>query len=450
MGYGNPQKEWWAQPLNAADSSAEAIILLDYAKCTPGLSVTKIFVHRRIKILTSSAFEEWGNLSFVIADQRIADFECIVYNLENGVIVKMVVDKKSLLKEKVVKGIKRLTIALPGIKQGSVIEYQYTAIAVDFQIPDWTAQSSVPVQWSEYDVYFGRNFMGVTATVNGQYKLTDLDKSERDWIKYVFTDLPAFTPEPDMPVEKYYKSSINFRPAFKKGVHRLIYRLEMLSEFGLTRDSLKMDSKISARIDLKLAEADELQGSISIRMSGYEAAKVRKLIRKMGKEDYLKKELEVRNWLIKGKELKNEQDSTRDIQMDVDLNILDQIQKTDSLIYINPFVIFKEESNPFRLETRRYPLDLGSRLVKTTTTVILIPEGYVVDELPKNISLELPERTMIFSMNSSVIGNSVYITDLFRTTRIIFNNDEYPLLREFYGRMIAKKAEAVVFRKKRV
>ncbi len=52
--------------------------------------------------------------------------------------------------------------------------------------------------------------------------------------------------------------------------------------------------------------------------------------------------------------------------------------------------------------------------------------------------IELPGKDASFYSNASIIGNSIYITSHFKN-KIIFTPVEYPALREFYERMIAKK-----------
>jgi hypothetical protein len=444
---GKPSLEWWSDKTTIKDTTAEAIILFDYGKCATGPYTGTKYVHqRRIKILKKAALDEWGDLSFLLGGVRVADFECTVYNLENSHIVTSVVDKKDFLKTEVVKSVKVSSVAIPNVREGSVIEYSYTLKSYSFSVPTWTFQYSIPVVWSEYEVDFGPNIIGVTATVNGIYDLTSLVKTKKRARKYIMTDLPAFIKEPSMPSQRYFRSSVEFDPSFGDEFEEE-YRKDILLKEGITRDSAKMDTRIAAAINFKITQLAELKGDLVIRKSGYDAIKSRREIKEVGNEEYLKKELSEKNWTILKQELVSDTDTTKELILKYELLIQDQIQMTDSLLYVNPYLVLNEESNPLKLERRMYPLDLGSRSVHITTTVIEIPTGYKLDELPKSIAMELPGKDAVFSINSSSIGNSVYITSLFKTNKILFSAVEYSALRDFFGRMVSKKSEFIVFRK---
>jgi hypothetical protein len=118
------------------------------------------------------------------------------------------------------------------------------------------------------------------------------------------------------------------------------------------------------------------------------------------------------------------------------------------LIYLNPFVLLRQEENPFKSEKREYPVDFGSPHEKIYMIKITIPDGFLVDELPQSRVMVLPDNTAKYSYNLTQISNQIIITSGFQINRNIFVQDEYPHLREFYNQVIAKQAEQIVLKKK--
>ncbi|NOT74507.1 MAG: hypothetical protein HOP08_06220 [Cyclobacteriaceae bacterium] len=446
--FGEPDKEWWASKLNPSDTSIAAVILFDYGKCMPESYGTKFIHKRRIKIYNKSALNKWANLSFILPGVRLADFECVVYNLENGQIIETEVDKGDLLKDDYTKNVKFSALAIPNVKEGSIFEYSYTLKTTSFEVPKWSFQHSIPVIWSEYEVNFWATNSGVFVLINGEYKIDLIESKNKRTRKYVLTDVPAFVSEPSMPSERYYKSSIEFRPdRFSRGITEH-YSKDDLLKYGLIRDSVKMDTKIFADVKFRLKEDGEINGVIEIRKSGYEALQARKSLKKFSEEEFLKDQFYQKNWTVVKQELLNHLDSSKDLILKYELIIQDHVQKTDDFIYLNPYLVLQEESNPFKSETRIYPLDMGSRMARTVVTSIEIPEGYKIDELPKSMVIALPNKHATFYTQASIVGNSVYLTCTMKINKIIFNANEYPALREFFERIVAKKSELLVFKKK--
>jgi hypothetical protein len=91
----------------------------------------------------------------------------------------------------------------------------------------------------------------------------------------------------------------------------------------------------------------------------------------------------------------------------------------------------------------------GSPFEFGDTGNITIPEGYTVEELPTQKVLRLPENGARFMYNINVIGGTtVNITSVLSINRAIYDQFEYPNLREFYNQMVAKHAEQIVLKKK--
>jgi hypothetical protein len=113
----------------------------------------------RIKILNKKAF---GDLATVVIplyregeNAEIVDkIAASTYNLENGQVVVTKLEKADLFENRLDKNRFEEKFTLPGVKEGSIIEYTYTITSdYDFDLPSWEFQrEEYPCLWSEYQV----------------------------------------------------------------------------------------------------------------------------------------------------------------------------------------------------------------------------------------------------------------------------------------------------------
>ena len=173
------------------DTTAEAIILYQSSEFLPFSLQYKQY--QRIKILKQSGIDN-GNLIFW--GRLKSKLKGFTYNLENGKVTKTNLRKDAIFEERVAENIYRTRIAMPNVKEGSVIEVSFILEGLPFNIE---IQKHIPVVYSIVSlpkaplVNFG-------VRVNGM--LGAIFQNENTW---VFRDLPAFKPEPFMMSEMDYR-----------------------------------------------------------------------------------------------------------------------------------------------------------------------------------------------------------------------------------------------------
>ena len=122
--------------------------------------------------------------------------------------------------------------------------------------------------------------------------------------------------------------------------------------------------------------------------------------------------------------------------------------EANGLIYINPFITFNEDENPFKAEKREFPIDFAVRSEKMYVANITIPDGYIVDEMPDKKLVLLQGNKGKFSYSVTQTGNRITVVSSIQISNRFFMQEEYPSLREFYNRVVAKHAEQIVLKKK--
>src|SRR5438105_826268 len=161
--FGKVSAEDFATKIYSIDSNANAVVIADVGSSnlngnTKGWFSLDFKRYRRVRILNKNGFdiatEEIplyleGNL-----EEQVRDLRASTYNLEDGKVVETKLDTKTgVFKDKVDKNhvIKKFTF--PNIKEGSIIEFEYT-ITSDFlhNLQPWAFQGQYPTLWSEYSV----------------------------------------------------------------------------------------------------------------------------------------------------------------------------------------------------------------------------------------------------------------------------------------------------------
>ncbi|WPP50436.1 DUF3857 and transglutaminase domain-containing protein [Catalinimonas niigatensis] len=255
--FGKVSQEELSMHVYPLDSSASAVVLSDIGntrfKYSEGSGIQLEFTrHTRIKILSTSGYE-WANVRVPLYNdgkdkERISSLKGYTYNLVNGNVEKEKLKSSSEFSEKYSDHYDIAKFTMPAVKEGSVLEYEYT-ITSDFMynLQDWEFQKSIPVMWSEYNVsipeYFNyKQFMRgyhslaihdtgkkpgkftySTKTRSGGRGLRDANlhtnfKNESlDFTEYterwVATDVPALVEEPHITTMDDYVMKITFELA---------------------------------------------------------------------------------------------------------------------------------------------------------------------------------------------------------------------------------------------
>jgi len=220
------------------------------------------------------------------------------------------------------------------------------------------------------------------------------------------------------------------------------------AEKWITLDS-KTKAKTAVSADLTIEADGMIQGKLNYTHDGYNAQAMRKsYLQKDNEEEYLKEFLGTRNWKISKRDFQNIKDISTPAKELYELSVEDHANAAGDMIYVNPFVCNRLESNPFSTESRVYPVNFGSNKEDIYILKLTIPEGYKVEELPQNKMLALPGNAAryVYSVNNT--GNLITITSMLSINKNMFTQDEYPNLRELYSLVIAKQAEQIVLKKK--
>lgn len=116
-------------------------------------------------------------------------------------------------------------------------------------------------------------------------------------------------------------------------------------------------------------------------------------------------------------------------------------------IYINPLLFFTKEQNPFKQDSREYPVDYGFPFVDKYIVNIVIPDQYSIESLPESLHLNMENDigNFKFSVNSSDNKIQLIFSNQINTAIVLPQN--YTMLKEYYQSMITKVTEKIILKK---
>jgi Domain of Unknown Function with PDB structure (DUF3857)/Transglutaminase-like superfamily len=119
-----------------------------------------------------------------------------------------------------------------------------------------------------------------------------------------------------------------------------------------------------------------------------------------------------------------------------------------SIIYFNPVMSDGLRENPFKAADRKYPVEMPYAMDQTYVLSMDIPEGYVVDELPKSAKVALNGDQGYFEYLLQAQGGKIQMRCRVRLSKALFPPEDYGSLRDFYAFIVKKENEQIVLKKK--
>lgn len=106
------------------------------------------------------------------------------------------------------------------------------------------------------------------------------------------------------------------------------------------------------------------------------------------------------------------------------------------------------EKNYFISEKRQTAVDFGMNQYYMITGGISIPVEYQFEELPKNLTLIMPDTSIIFRRLVEASNGRINFRITLEFNRPSYEIDEYDYFREFYKRLFDALNEQIIFRRK--
>lgn len=223
---------------------------------------------------------------------------------------------------------------------------------------------------------------------------------------------------------------------------------------NLKKPSYWIDLKASKRSSTshsligKMNEDGKINATVTSHSLGFNAMNLRKDMKRYSSLDEYVEKLDERltNIKIKNYKIANV-DSVENAlvqEYEIELNV-GNTENTAN--YFNPFFINPIRSNPFKLNQRNYPVDLGAASEERIAISISLPEKFQIKEQPKDISLALPNQGGRYILQTSLTDHNLTLSQQLLFSKAIYSPEEYHYLKEFYNRIIQTQKSDILLTK---
>jgi hypothetical protein len=297
------------------DSSASAVILFDkgysYFTYDNVKERFNLMFERQLKIkfFKKQGFEH-ANFEIPLyrsndgkSSEEIISLKGTTYNLVDGSIEKLKIDKSDLIIEETTENWSHAKFTFPGVKEGSIIELKYsTESPFYFTLQEWRFQYEIPVQNSKYSISipeffsYNKNMRGYNLFfVDEEYSTTNekflieyktppqqggvIEKgtfeleSLSNYYTWVAKDIPAYVDEEYITTEDDYVSILEFelmskqfpgqvREDYTKDWNSVNQKLIDMESFGRQLKISELIQKTADEITLGMTDKKEMAQKI--------------------------------------------------------------------------------------------------------------------------------------------------------------------------------------------
>jgi hypothetical protein len=229
----------------------------------------------------------------------------------------------------------------------------------------------------------------------------------------------------------------------------LNYAGQVLDGHNTKRVMISPKEKYAQRAyyDLKLDENMILSGKLSYLNKDYAAYDFRNEYKAyLSDQDYVDMLIGENDGLsIRDYKIENIKVLEKPVAEKYEVEIEDAVSIIDGQAFINMFLFEQINENPFKAKERKYPVDFAYAKAISGVVRLAVPDNYTIAELPKPISISLPEKsakfTMIYQMSNKVLTLNYKLL----INRPVFPEKAYSFIKEFYSQIITNEEKPVVF-----
>lgn len=227
---------------------------------------------------------------------------------------------------------------------------------------------------------------------------------------------------------------------------RLIRKDETSEQIELTSPII---SKSNLTAILTISSDGTLDGKLRNQEFDYNAYNYRNRVEGLSNDDYSDKlEKKFPGIEISNLEIKNKSELAKQIIEDYSFKHTNSTEIIGDKIYFSPLLFFAETENPFKTETRKYPIDFVYPNQNTYNLVIKFPEDYMVETLPKSIVMPFSDNLLNFKYTISNSNNQIYVSAITDINTAIIPADYYEDLKAYYTELVKRETEKIVLKKK--
>ncbi|MDX1278809.1 DUF3857 domain-containing protein [Oceanihabitans sediminis] len=210
----------------------------------------------------------------------------------------------------------------------------------------------------------------------------------------------------------------------------------------------KVSSREMVSISIKLNEDLSATGKVRNHLTNYQAARFRNKYHNFNKEEMMAS-LEKNRGALEVLEYdnKNVKDLSKPILQTYDFHLESALEEIGDKVYFSPMLFFASKENPFKEDTRNYPIDFVYPFSDKYIINMQLPEGYVVDTLTESSKIQFNGTEGEYTFLSNQKGNILQFTVSLDLNKSLVLASDYEQFKQFYQLKVEKELEKVVLKK---
>jgi hypothetical protein len=190
-----------------------------------------------------------------------------------------------------------------------------------------------------------------------------------------------------------------------------------------------------------------LAGHMQSRLGYYESLSVRDKVKSKGEASFFKElksnfgnEVVIESTAI---------DSLKKLEEPVLVQYDFKLKLDEDIIYFNPLFSEGYKENRLKAAERKYPVEMPYALDETFVLNMEIPKGYTLEEMPKSAKVDFNDGEGMFEYLIGKSEDKIQLRSRVMLKKAYFLPDEYESLRSFFGYIVKKHSEQIVFKRKK-
>lgn len=213
--------------------------------------------------------------------------------------------------------------------------------------------------------------------------------------------------------------------------------------------SPKTPSRHSASYQLTITPEGNIEGTCQHNYEGYDAFSIRDDIKSAASLEayYTDRAKQVNNLTCESFSYSGLDTLVGPYKETLKIKITDAVDLESELVLLSPLQYEATTTNPFKLKERSYPVEFPYPINETLMFNWTLPEGYVVESLPKPGIVTLPGNSARFTYNVVQNGNTIMVVSMIALNQTLFLPEEYEFIKTFFNQIITRQGEQIVIRK---
>ncbi|WP_295669642.1 hypothetical protein, partial [uncultured Mucilaginibacter sp.] len=226
-----------------------------------------------------------------------------------------------------------------------------------------------------------------------------------------------------------------------------LYVDKQKNKYDIIRLERSTPVKEAILINAKIKPGGKLEGNAQLSCISYNRIDAINKYKTDGEKKYTEFLQNGDNTLkITSLKLQNMELDTLPLIQNIDFNV-DMAGSDENYIYLNSNLFTPFKLNPFLRENRLTNIDFAYPRTYSIIGMYKMPAGYKTDALPKNVSMEMPDKSFTFRRIIGEQEGTILIRYTISYNVAEYSKDHYPDMYEFFKKMYEMLNEQIVLKK---